>query len=218
MSFEAAGRADAAPGQGDENTGEYFARGPGRPRAEGYDERVLDAVVGLIDAGERVSVSAVVGASGVSRAAVYRRWSSIAELVADALDRGRAAIEFDLSGDVRDTIVAVLFGGSRTARGAGYSDRRFRTRLVLTLQNPELQRAYWQSHVRRRRVAMRDALNEAVRRGELRDDLDVDACIDLINGVFYYQFVVRGARWEEPETMARCREAFDVVWRGMSAR
>ncbi|WP_197517518.1 TetR/AcrR family transcriptional regulator [Microbacterium karelineae] len=190
-------------------------RGPGRPRKEGHDERILDAAIALIDAGDQVTVGAVVAASGVSRAALYRRWQSVTDLVAAALDRGRAPIEIDTSAGVKEGILALLFGDPRTVRGATYSEHRFRTRMALVMQNPDLQRAYWSSHVRRRRVAIRAALDEAVRRGELRDDLDLDACIDLINGVLYYQAVVRGARLDEPETRARCREAFEIAWRGM---
>lgn len=193
-----------------------ISRGPGRPRTEGHDERILDAAIALIDAGEQVTVSAVVAASGVSRAALYRRWPSMTDLVAAALDRGRAPIEIDTTGGVKEGIIALIFGDPRAVRGASYSERRFRTRMALVMQNPELQKAYWSSHVRRRRGAIREALGEAVRSGELRDDLDLDACIDLINGVFYYQAVVRGARMDEPETKARCREAFEVAWRGMS--
>ncbi|HLS92976.1 MAG TPA: TetR/AcrR family transcriptional regulator [Microbacterium sp.] len=192
-------------------------RGPGRPRTEGHDERILDAAIALIDRGAQVTVSAVVAESGVSRAALYRRWPSMTDLIAAALDRGRAAIEIDTTGDIRATIEHLMFGDPRAARGAGYSERRFRTRMALVMQNPDLQKAYWQSHVRRRRGAVHAALAEAQRRGELRGDLDLDACIDLINGVFYYQAVVRGARFDDPETMARCREAFGVAWRGMSA-
>ncbi|SEE12013.1 TetR/AcrR family transcriptional regulator [Ruania alba] len=191
-------------------------RRPGRPRAEGLDERILDAVLELIDRGGDVTVNAVVAGSGVSRAALYRRWPSMTELMAAALDRGRAAIEVDLSGDIKDAIVQVMFGDPRTARGQGYTERRFRTRVALVMENPELQRAYWTSHVHRRREAIHAALQEAVRRGDLRPDLDIDACIDLINGVFYYQVVVRGASVDAPTTIARCREAFEVAWRGMS--
>ncbi|HJB64453.1 MAG TPA: TetR/AcrR family transcriptional regulator C-terminal ligand-binding domain-containing protein, partial [Candidatus Microbacterium pullistercoris] len=97
-------------------------------------------------------------------------------------------------------------------------DRRFRARIALVMENPDLQQAYWTSHVRRRRASLHTALAEAVRRGELRDDIDLDACIDLINGVFYYQVVVRGASMADPAALARCRDAFEVAWRGMSAR
>lgn len=193
-------------------------RGPGRPRKPEHDERVLDAVVALIDAGLPITVSAVVERSGVSRAAIYRRWPRMTDLVAAALDRGRAPVSLDLSGDIREAILVGIFGDHRAARGNDYPDRRFRARMQLTTGNPELQRAYWTSHVRRRRTVMIAALAEAVRRGELRDDLDLEACLDLINGVFYYQIVVRGVWTDEPGAMDRCRNAFDVAWRGMSAR
>lgn len=191
-------------------------RGPGRPRVAGHDERILDAVVQLIDEGQQVTVSAVVDRSGVSRAALYRRWPSIADLTAAALDRGRAALEIDMSVDIRDAIAAAYFGALRSARGATYSERRFRTRLVLVMQNPDLQRAYWKAHARRRRAGVVAALEEAVRRGELRADTDIEAAIDAINGVFYYQIVVRGSRFDDPAATARCRAAFDIIWRGMA--
>lgn len=191
------------------------ARAPGRPRAEGHDERILDAVLGLIDRDEAVTVNAVVEASGVSRAALYRRWPRMVDLIAAALDRGRANLSLDLSGDIKEAIVVVMFGDQAAVRGTGYSERRFRKRLALVMANPDLQRAYWASHVRRRREGITLALRTAVARGVLRDDIDVESCIDAINGVFYYQSVVRGCGFDDPDAIRRCREAFEVVWRGM---
>ncbi|GAB3536400.1 hypothetical protein GCM10027403_17060 [Arthrobacter tecti] len=81
----------------------------------------------------------------------------------------------------------------------------------------ELQKAYWKSHVSRHRAPIEAALRAGIEKGELRADLDVEACFDLIAGVFYYQLVVRGDRVEDPTTRARCRAALDVAWRGMEA-
>ncbi|MBO1751446.1 TetR/AcrR family transcriptional regulator [Actinotalea sp. BY-33] len=190
---------------------------PGRPRTEGHDERILDAALALVDRDEAVTVSAVVALSGVSRAALYRRWPSMNDLIAAALDRGRADIVIDTSGDVKEAIVGVMFHHQVASRGGGFSERRFRRRLALVMENRELQQAYWTSHVSRRRVAIASALQVAVDRGQLRGDLDLEACIDAINGVYYYQAVVRGSSLDDRETLRRCREAFEVVWRGMSA-
>ena len=44
------------------------SRGPGRPRVEGYDERLLDAVIEILEAGQEVTVARVVQRSGLSRA------------------------------------------------------------------------------------------------------------------------------------------------------
>ena len=68
-------------------------RGPGRPRIADHDERILDAVATMVDEDQHITVSAVVEASGVSRAALYRRWSTMTELIATALDRGRASLQ-----------------------------------------------------------------------------------------------------------------------------
>lgn len=76
-----------APTNQDQDTAR---RGPGRPRIPDHDERILEAVVAMVDRNEPITVNAVVAASGVSRAALYRRWSSMTQLVATALDRGRS--------------------------------------------------------------------------------------------------------------------------------
>lgn len=190
-------------------------RGPGRPRIPDHDTKILDAVVAMVDRDEPITVSAVVEASGVSRAALYRRWTSMTELIATALDRGRAPITFDLTKPVKDAITEVLFEEIEATRGKNYTEKRFRKRIQLVMENPDLQEAYWQSHVHRRRRHMVETLKTGVARGELRSDLDVEAAIDAINGVFYYQSVVRGIALIDQESIQRCRAAFELLWRGM---
>ncbi|MGO1536792.1 MAG: TetR/AcrR family transcriptional regulator [Yaniella sp.] len=192
-------------------------RGPGRPRIADHDERILDAVATMVDEDQHITVSAVVEASGVSRAALYRRWSTMTELIATALDRGRASLQFDLTKNVKDALGDVIFAHIDRAVGREYTHKRFRKRIQLVMENPDLQEAYWQSHVHRRRKAMVEALATGIERGELRADLDVEAAIDAINGTFYYQMVARGSGLDDPATQRRCREAFDIVWRGMEA-
>ncbi|NWN87480.1 MAG: TetR/AcrR family transcriptional regulator [Micrococcaceae bacterium] len=193
------------------------SRGPGRPRIANHDERILDAVTAMVDRDEDITVTAVVEASGVSRAALYRRWSSMTQLIATALDRGRAVVKFELDdhATVKDALVETIFDQLERAVGEDYSHKRFRKRLELVMRHPDVQEAYWASHVHRRRSSMVEALETGIERGELRADLDIDAAIDAINGMFYYQMVVRGTGLTDPDTHRRCREAFDIVWRGM---
>ncbi|MGY2129255.1 TetR/AcrR family transcriptional regulator [Blastococcus sp. SYSU DS0617] len=192
-------------------------RRPGRPRTEGLDQRILQAARHLVDRDEPVTVRAVVELSGVSRSALYRRWPSMTDLVAAALDHGRRYAPIPVDGDLKQNLVDALFGDPRTTHGTTYSERRFRRRLVLGLQDRDVQRASWRSHVERRRAATVAVLQAAVDRGVLRADTDIEASIDLINGVFYYQYVVRGCMFDDPEALARCREAFETAWRGMAA-
>ncbi|WP_022894714.1 TetR/AcrR family transcriptional regulator [Agromyces subbeticus] len=191
-------------------------RGPGRPRSIGHDGRIIEAAVELIERGEEVTVSRVVDISGVSRAAIYRRWPSMTDLVAAALDQGRTPYAIPLGGDLLENVLAVFTASADSTR-ATYSEERFRLRLKLAMTDRKLAQAYWRSHVARRRTGMVAVLQEGMARGELRPDLDLDACIDLINGVFYYQFVVRGVSFDDSDAIVRCREAIRVAWRGMSA-
>lgn len=190
-------------------------RGPGRPRVESLDERLLEATLALIDAGEPVTASRLVERSGVSRAALYRRWPSLTDLVAIALDRGRDAHRIPTDGDLRQALFDAFLGGAE--RGMpDYPEQRMRRRLVLGLEDRALQKAYWDAHVVRRRTSTIALLRAGVDRGILRADVDVEAAADLLSGVFYYQLVVRGVSMTEPEAVARCRAALELIWRGMA--
>lgn len=190
-------------------------RGPGRPRSHGHDERIVDAAAELLERGEEITVSRVVERSGVSRAAIYRRWPSMTDLVATALDRGRAPHVIPLEGDLLRNVLDAYTTSSSTTRET-YSEERFRLRMRLAMTDRKLAQAYWRSHVSRRRGGMVAVLRAGIERGELRPEIDVDACIDLVNGVFYYQFVVRGVTLDDPEALERCREGIRVAWRGMA--
>jgi len=195
-------------------------RRPGRPRDEHIDGQIVAATLEVIDAGEEVTVSRVVTRSGVSRAALYRRWPSLTLLIAAALDVGREVPpEYPADADLREILLAGLgLGADGVAPSApGYSEERFRQRIRLVMSDRTLQRAYWESHVSRRRVPMENALRAGIERGELRGDLDVEACFDAIAGVAYYQLVVRGDRTGDPAVVARLRSAIEVIWRGMVA-
>lgn len=199
------------------DAGTAVRRGPGRPRDEDLDAQILDAALALIDAAEPVTVGRIVARSGVSRAALYRRWPSLTALIAAALDVGREvppAIPDD--GDLREEVLGA-FAAGHSVSASGYSEARFRQRISLAMTDRDLQRAYWRSHVARRRVSLEDALRRGIARGILRSDLDPAACFDLLAGVVYYQLVVRGDSIEDPAVQARVRAALEVAWRGMVA-
>lgn len=193
-------------------------RRPGRPRDEDIDAQIVAATLEIIDAGEDVTVARVVARSGVSRAALYRRWPTLTMLIAAALDVGREVPpEYPADADLREILLTGLgLGADGVAPSApGYSEERFRQRIRLVMSDRALQKAYWESHVSRRRVPLQNALRAGIVRGELRADLDVEACFDAVAGVAYYQLVVRGDRIDDPSVVARLRAAVDVIWRGM---
>ncbi|MGF6824638.1 AcrR family transcriptional regulator [Microbacterium sp. ZKA21] len=200
------------------DAGAAVRRGPGRPRDEDIDGQIIAATLALIDAEEDVTVTRIVTRSGVSRAALYRRWPSLTALIAAALDVGRTvppAVPTD--GDLREAVFTALLGAPSSVTAAGYSEVRFRQRIRLVMGDRTLQKAYWNSHVSRRRVPIENAFRAGIERGILRADLDVEACFDAIAGAAYYQIVVRGDGMDAPGARERLHAAFEVVWRGMQA-
>ncbi|KAA0977654.1 TetR/AcrR family transcriptional regulator [Paeniglutamicibacter gangotriensis] len=192
------------------------ARRPGRPRDTELQERILRAVNELIDDEATITVSAVVERSGVSRAAIYRRWETLDRLTAAALDVGRTVIRPPADLSIREALEYGLPAPGKIPVGE-IPEGRLRQRLLLALADTNLQREYWRGHVSRRREPLLEHLERGREQGEIRADADLEATLDLLSGVFYYQVVARGESLTNAETLERCNAAMDIIWRGISA-
>ncbi|GHD00217.1 hypothetical protein GCM10008096_03220 [Zhihengliuella salsuginis] len=153
--------------------------------------------------------------SGVSRAAVYRRWPSRKDVVVAALDTNRSPLALTLRGSLLETL-RDEYQNAFQDLGADTLNL-LQQRLIQGLRDPDVQRSYWERHVSRRRSAVLDALQAGQARGEVRGDVDLEVAIDLINGAAYYQGVVRGD-WNSAEACARIGAAIDMVWESIRAR
>lgn len=190
-------------------------RRPGRPQQSDLEPRVLAAVTELIDEGVPITVSAVVLRSGVSRAALYRRWTTKTQLTAAALDVGREVIRPPENLSLREAF-SYGFPKSGEVLGEAYPEGRLRQRLLLALADEELQSEYWRGHVSRRRAPLLELLEQGRERGEIRADVDLEAALDLLSGVFYYQLVVRGESLNDEATRSRCQAAISIIWNGIA--
>ncbi|WP_129666981.1 TetR/AcrR family transcriptional regulator [Phytoactinopolyspora endophytica] len=165
---------------------------PGRPRDDSIERRVLSAVVELLletDDESRVTVGAITARSGVSRAALYRRWPTRDSLLAAALDSVRLHPELVDTGSLEGDLFAVFHQHTE-----GLDERvteLVRKRIVMGLRDPVLQRTAWEKHVSQRRVPVVAAFERAIARGEIGPETDIATCLDMLVGSAYYQFVVR---------------------------
>lgn len=191
-------------------------RSPGRPRDPEKREQVIQAALELLKEDTwPITVRHLVERSGVARAAIYRRWPSLDAVLADALDRGRQPVKVREDLGIYEAILDVYLGEGNQHSA---TERMIRRRIHLNILDPELQRQYWSSHVLRRRTPMISLLRRGMEEGVLRPDLDIDATLDLLSGVSYYQFVARGATFQDTEVMPRLRAAVDTVWQGILRR
>jgi AcrR family transcriptional regulator len=163
----------------------------GRPRSEKARNAILEAAAELLLARgmEAVSMDAVAGRAGVSKATIYRWWPSKQMLALDALF-GWAATRAPTrdTGTLRGDLLALIRPLVREIRRRPYG--RVVAALVSEVQSdPVFAEAYRTHFIHPRREAMRAAFARAAERGEVAADLDVEVALDLIYGPVYHRLL-----------------------------
>jgi AcrR family transcriptional regulator len=158
----------------------------GRPRDATIDARILAAAKRqLAELGyEGMSLATVAQEAGTTRQALYRRWSTKAELAGAAVGTIDELTDTPLgAGDPFDALVAEL---ADFARGVSRPGRLslVGTMLQETTETEVLQRYRSRVvHPRRRRLA--DILRAAQRLGRIDQDADLTVALTMCTGCWY---------------------------------
>lgn len=158
----------------------------GRPRNERVDDAVTAAALELIaDVGvDAFSVAEVCARTGIARTTVYRRYPTRDDLIQAALARMNDDLETpDASLSTRDRIVTAMTQIRHRTPSAVMS--RVMEQLTGTGDPAMCTLAYDRIIAPRHRV-LREIIRDGMARGELRDDLDLDAVIAAIVGPVLY--------------------------------
>jgi len=160
----------------------------GRPRSARRHQAILQTALDLVlDVGFRaVSVEAIAAQAGVAKTTIYRRWPNKAAVVMDAfMERFGAGTQFPRAAKVTDSIRLQM----RTmAQAFSSRDGAVVKALLAEAQfDPELARAFYDRWTLPRRQMALAVLHDAVREGELRPDIDLEATIDLLYAPMYYR-------------------------------
>jgi AcrR family transcriptional regulator len=179
-----------------------------RPRSVQAHEKVLKAALTLIaERGiESASMDAIARLSGVSKATVYKHWSSKEALCLEAICRLNGDLLVFASGNPRTDAIELLLHlahdrkpemGQIWPRIVGYS-----------ASNPEFGKAWRAQLMEPRRAALIRVLQQAVEQGELRADLDADLSMDLLIGpVMHRRFMNADVPPDVPQRVV------DAFWR-----
>lgn len=162
----------------------------GRPRSPEVDGEILRAAMRVMARGgyARMSVEEVAAEAGVSRPTIYLRYSGKAELATAALgayrDRGRP----EETGEARADLVARL---RHFRRGV---ERPFGMAMIGSVlaeerATPQLLALFRERVVEPRRGELREVLEHAGQRGELRDGANIDAAVNMLVGSYYAQYL-----------------------------
>jgi len=160
-----------------------------RPRIEGDRERqIFTAALELVgETGyDRLTLDAVAARARASKATLYRRWSSKADLVLDALSclESSPCVELPDTGSLRGDLLALaaakgMFEPERAEVLCGLATAMFR--------DPELRASMAQRFVDPRDDRMQALLERARDRGELRGDADVGLLCTVMPAMVLFQ-------------------------------
>jgi AcrR family transcriptional regulator len=178
-----------------------------RPFDPDVDEAIIEATLTLLrDRGfARMSMEAIAQAAGVGKPAIYRRYPDKAALVAALITRQLPQLEPIDLGDTK----AELW---QTVQDAFPDDGATYVALIGGLiaehkRHPELIDAFRRSVLHPRRASVLATIKRGQERGDLRDDIDAEAALDLFAGPFLarvFAGVDTTSRWR--------KKAFEIWW------
>lgn len=161
----------------------------GRPPSPGYDEAILEATLRLMarDGYTRMSMDAIAVEAGVTKAAIYRRFTGKAQLATAALAFLREQRSQHASDDPRADLIEEL---RRFRSGIERPNGMAMLGTVLAEEShvPELLAHFRQDVVLPRRARLRGILERA----RLRHGIDVETAINVLVGSYYAAYLAGG--------------------------
>ncbi|MBA2559916.1 MAG: TetR/AcrR family transcriptional regulator [Propionibacteriales bacterium] len=166
-----------------------------RPRIEGARENeILDATVNLLaSAGyDRLTMDAVATEAKASKATLYRRWATKAELVVDAIARAKGAPHANVvdTGSLRGDLLAMACdkGGLNDPHAL-----KVVSSVITALQHDqEFSDAFHERFLQPTVARTRAIYERAKQRGEISEDVDLDILTHVLAAVILHRaFVLR---------------------------
>jgi AcrR family transcriptional regulator len=164
-----------------------------RPRVEGEREReIIDATLAILaEVGyDRLTMDAVASRAKASKATLYRRWSSKANLVIDALSHMKGPHELPDTGSLRGDLRAAFCGMG------GLNDPEmiavFSSVLTAIARDPEFAEHFRTHFIEEKVEGSRSIWQRARERGELRPDADLDLLSPALAGIVLHRVFVLG--------------------------
>jgi AcrR family transcriptional regulator len=170
-------------------------RRPGRPRSAEAHQAILAATLQvLIDQGyAQMSMERVAERAGVGKATIYRRWKNKSELVAEALSNLRTEQAPPDEGSLRADVLELSKRQLGVMRAQPRFPRLGPRLLAESADDPELHGIVRGNLLDPIRSLIAELLERAIKRGEVRKDIDVERVVDLLHGPIIYRFLMSGA-------------------------
>jgi AcrR family transcriptional regulator len=165
----------------------------GRPRSEEAHRAILAAVIELLPEHGLggLTIEAVAARAGVGKTTIYRHWDTKNDMVVEALRQlspaGSPPDTGSLTGDL-EAIVTL----QRDRLEASTLPRVMPRILSEASEDPELHAEIVRTAVLPIRATLEELVARAVTRGELREDVDREALVDVLHSVPVYLMLMNG--------------------------
>ena len=135
-----------------------------------------------------MSIEGVAARAGVGKATIYRRYARKAQLVVEAVRDG-AIVEDQLpdTGDLRADLITMMQPLADHLRGD--NAKLLTTFAMERMRHPELAEEFNRSVIGKKREHMRQLVEAAVERGELRPDADVELIAESLPAFLWHHAV-----------------------------
>jgi AcrR family transcriptional regulator len=160
----------------------------GRPRSEVLHQAILKAALDLVlEVGFRaVSLEAIAAKSGVGKTTIYRRWPNKGAVVMEAfIGQLEPVSRFPQAETAMERLRLQMHITAKAFTGR--VGALVRALMAEAQFDPDLAQAFRENWMLPRRKLVFDALDEAIKRGEIRADIDMEAAIDIFYAPMYYR-------------------------------
>jgi AcrR family transcriptional regulator len=160
---------------------------PGRPRDPACDAAILQATLDVFaeEGYAGVNIDRVAARAGVGKATIYRRYSSKAELVVEAVRCGAHVDDWlPDTGDLRADLTSMMQPLIDRLRG---DDAQLLTTFALErLHDPELNEQFDRLVIGKKREHLRHLVSSAIERGDIPPDVDVDLIAEALPALIWH--------------------------------
>lgn len=168
------------------------ARSPGRARSDASRTAILEATLKLLETTpvQQISIESIAREAGVGKATIYRWWSSKAAVVIEAFLHTHVShtpmprVESPREALTRHVHLLIEEYG-------GWSGRIVSQIMAEGQSDPDVLREFRERFWYGRRAVVREVLEEARRRGEIRSDQDSELQMDILYAPIYFRLLMR---------------------------
>lgn len=190
-------------------------RRAGRPRSVQADRAIIHATLEVFaeSGAEGLCIEKVAAKAGVGKATIYRRWPGKEDLLLDAISALRSPLPKPKGESVREDLAALVDAIGKES-GDPRRVRQFALLLGEGAAYPRLLERYVETVVEPRREIVRSVLKRGVATGELREETNVEAAVDMLTGAV----LARPRTGRDRADRGYARRVVDELLTGLASR